>query len=375
LPKKAGKKAVPGTSKARGFDVTASAQRDSRIAIAGAGTHSAGEKGGMTNVIAVAYGSVLGLLLLSLLYIAIVDGPGKTAEPLQTAVPTADALGPVRDEALTSHPQARVYIEPPVTHLEFKTAVAPIATPPAPSRVAPAEVEIKGRIVLVIDDLGLSSAMTRRVTSLPGPLTLSFLPYANGLRRQTREARAQGHELMVHLPMEPESGGVDPGPNALLTTMSERDTLIRLDWNLGRFPGFAGVNNHMGSLFTEDRSHMIPVLRELRRRGLFFMDSRTTPRTVGIRLAQELGMRWSARDVFLDNVREPDAIRRQLAEVERVALRSGQAIAIGHPYFETVEALRDWITSLPAKGLQLVAASEMVRRPTNSVQRTAGGGD
>ena len=157
--------------------------------------------------------------------------------------------------------------------------------------------------------------------------------------------------------------------------MSERDMLIRLDWNLGRFPGFVGVNNHMGSLFTENRSYMTSVLSELRRRGLFFMDSRTSPETVGIRLAQDLGMRWSARDVFLDNIRDADAIRRQLEEVERIALRNGRAIAIGHPYGETVDVLREWIASLPAKGLQLVTASSIVRQPTATASRTASSAD
>src|SRR5690606_34427058 len=137
--------------------------------------------------------------------------------------------------------------------------------------------------------------------------------------------RAHGHELMLHLPMEPEGAVTDPGPNALLLDLPPEELRRRLVVSLNRFDGYVGLNNHMGSRFTADRPAMELVLGEVKARGLLFLDSRTTDRSVGDRVADEMGVPRARRDVFLDNDRDPAAIRRQLALAEERALGNGAA--------------------------------------------------
>jgi polysaccharide deacetylase 2 family uncharacterized protein YibQ len=156
--------------------------------------------------------------------------------------------------------------------------------------------------------------------------------------------------------MEP-SGDADPGPDALLTRLSAEAIRERLGAALDRVPGAIGLNNHMGSLFTADASAMAAVLDEVEARGLMILDSVTTPHSVTTDLATALGVPSGSRDVFLDNERDPEAIERQLAEVERIARASGLAVAIGHPYDETLEVLARWVPRARAAGLVFVPIS------------------
>lgn len=217
-------------------------------------------------------------------------------------------------------------------------------------------------IVVVIDDMGLDRPRSRRITELPRPLTLSYLPYARNLAEQATAARGRGHELMLHLPMEPLSRGVDPGPNALLTNLSldmiRRRTVAALD----SFSGYVAVNNHMGSRFTTWRPGVEVSLREMKTRGLAFLDSRTHADTVGGLVAEELGMPNVDRHVFLDDVMAIDAVRRQLAETEVLARRQGFAVAIGHPHDVTIQALAEWLPGLSGKGFVLGPISAAIRR-------------
>ena len=164
-------------------------------------------------------------------------------------------------------------------------------------------------IALVIDDLGHRIDEVARAVALPGPLTLAFLPYVENLPQGTEATREAGHELLLHLPMEPENGMENPGPNALLTTATEADLSRRLAWNLDRFTGYVGVNNHMGSRFTGERGAMNFVLQRLHSRGLLFLDSRTTHRSVGASVARSIDLPTAERDVFIDHVVDHEHIR------------------------------------------------------------------
>ena len=219
-------------------------------------------------------------------------------------------------------------------------------------------------VAIVLDDLGLDRARTAAAIRLPGPVTLSFMTYASDLAEQTEAARRAGHELLLHVPMEAIDQHENPGPHALYTSLPREEILDRLRWGLDRFDGYVGINNHMGSKFTADRSAMAPVIEELRARGLVFLDSRTTARSVGFGLAAADGVPHAARDVFLDDDLAPAAISRQLGEVEGVARRRGSAIAIGHAHDTTLAALRAWLPSLAGKGLVLVPVSAVVRYRT-----------
>ena len=224
--------------------------------------------------------------------------------------------------------------------------------------------EGRPRIAIVIDDLGLDKKRSERAITLPGPLTMSFLPYATDLPRLTEAAHQAGHELLVHVPMEPMSRAEDMGPNGLAVSLGADEVLRRLRWDLGRFDGYVGINNHMGSRFTSDAASMTPVMEELKARGLLFLDSRTSGSSAGIEVARKLGVPHAGRDVFLDNEINAPAIAAQLAEVEQLARRHGSAIAIGHPHDATLDQLTTWLATLGAKGFELVPLSAIVKEQT-----------
>jgi hypothetical protein len=217
-------------------------------------------------------------------------------------------------------------------------------------------------IAIVIDDMGLDRRHSDEATALPAPLTLSFMTYADDLPAQVGAARAHRHEIMLHVPMEPQGAGIDPGPNALKIGLDEDEIRRRMTWDLARIDGIVGINNHMGSRFTEWPQGMAPVLAMLRERGLFFLDSRTTPRSVGIDLAVDIGLPHAARDIFLDGDPSDSSVAAELAKTEAVARRNGSAIAIGHPHGPTLAELRRWLPAAEARGFHLVPVSAIVRR-------------
>ena len=247
------------------------------------------------------------------------------------------------------------------------------APAPAWQRFAATAPQAAGRpmIAIVIDDLGHSPALLRRTLRLRAPLTLAFLPYGQDLPALAAEARGAGHELLVHLPMEAMDPSQDPGPYALLNGLDDAELSRRLKWHLSQFDGYVGVNNHMGSRFSSDETKMAAVMVEVAARGLLYVDSRTTPETVGLSLARRLGVPGVKRDVFLDNDPAPESVRRQLSLLEAKARRQGFAIAIGHPHPVTLEALAGWLPEVEARGFVLVPVSAIVRRHT-ALSRSAG---
>lgn len=217
-------------------------------------------------------------------------------------------------------------------------------------------------IAVVIDDLGVDRKRSERAITLPAPLTLAWMTYADNLRPLTQAARQRGHELMVHVPMQPQSESYDPGPDVLEVGLSAEELRRRLRWGLSRFDGFVGINNHMGSRFTADRAGMNVVMDEIRARGLLFLDSVTTQKSVAPDLARQYGVPFAARHIFLDNEMTVSAVRGQLAKTEAHARKYGAAIAIGHPHDGTIEALAGWLPGLEARGFVLVPVTTIVKR-------------
>jgi len=225
-------------------------------------------------------------------------------------------------------------------------------------------------IAIVIDDLGMNRINDPRAAALRGPVTVALLPYGHRLDALSRRARARGNEVLVHLPMEPESRTKDPGPNALLVGLPAADLKRRLAWNLARVSGYVGISNHMGSRFTSRPQGMAVVLQEVARRGLLYLDSRTTARTLGARLARSYGVPSAERSVFIDNIRSVPEIRRQLARLERRARRDGFAVGIGHPHDVTLAVLEDWLANARGRGITLVPITRIAqhnRGPTGPV--------
>jgi polysaccharide deacetylase 2 family uncharacterized protein YibQ len=258
-------------------------------------------------------------------------------------------------------------IEAMVRDSRLAAAAQPIIAPEVPlwQRNAIALSDTGGRpmIAVVIDDLGVNPVNARRAIALPGPLTLAFMTYANGLQSMTAKARAAGHELMLHVPMEPRDPAWDPGPNVLAADLGQAELRRRLLWGLQRFEGYVGINNHMGSKFTGSLLGMVQVMAELKSRGLLFLDSMTSGSSLGIGLARRMGVAHVARDVFLDNEpNQPETIRWQLAKLETIARRRGAAVAIGHPHDTTLQVLAVWLAEVEDRGFALVPISAIVRR-------------
>lgn len=281
---------------------------------------------------------------------------GMDYDAPQAAEGAADAsprdLPPVPQPAETPSP---LILPPP-------NVAAPSGTPAWQRYAVPAP-KTGGRpmIAVVIDDLGVDRRRSERVIPLRAPLTLAWMTYAQDLPRLTREAHNRGHELMVHVPMQPQGASWDPGPDVLEVGVHPEENRRRLEWGLSRFEGFVGINNHMGSRYTGDRTGMKVVMEELRKRGLLFLDSVTTDKSVGPDLARSYGVPFAARNVFIDNDQSVSAVLAQLQKAETYARKHGAAIAIGHPHDATIEALQQWLPGLEAKGLVLVPVSTIVR--------------
>jgi polysaccharide deacetylase 2 family uncharacterized protein YibQ len=224
------------------------------------------------------------------------------------------------------------------------------------------------RIAIVVDDLGSDRKVAGELLCLDAPLTFSILPLQRYSRRIAQEAHAQGREIILHLPMEPRGyPSKDPGTGALFVTMGEKELLRLLKKDLEAVPFIKGVNNHMGSRFMEHGAAVRVVLRELKKRGLFFLDSRTTAKTEGYHIARELALRAGKRDLFLDNENDVQDTQDQLEGLIRLARRHGKAIGICHPYPSTITALKKAITKIQAEGVRIVPLSEALDQSDESV--------
>jgi polysaccharide deacetylase 2 family uncharacterized protein YibQ len=202
----------------------------------------------------------------------------------------------------------------------------------------------KGRLAIVIDDMGEDVGLAQGLAALDVPVAFSIWPDSGSREAVLKIAKARSREILIHLPMQPKGyPKVDPGKNPLLVTMTAEQIQAAVRRAADRVPGAIGLNNHMGSQFTENSFGMYAALQAIKDKGLFFLDSRTTAETVGEREAQRLGLRFYKRDVFLDNEQNVSAILLQLRKAEALARSRGNAIAIGHPHHETLQAIKQWL--------------------------------
>ena len=329
------------------------------------------------------------------LQVAQIAPPPKTA-PIVPTAPPAPAVPPAYIEQTEPHPPEAE--EAPVTEATPPAVVdnqptpqsaepqpqaapsppafAPAPLPAEPGPAAPTAIEPawlknavasvdpgnRPMIAIVLDDVGATPGDVPGALGLPAPITLSIMTYAPNAAKIATEAHRAGHEIMVHVPMEPINRDADPGPNALLVNLSAAEIARRLDWGLAQFQGYVGINNHMGSKFTQNAPGMRVVLEALKERGLLFLDSRTIANSVGDAIAAEIGVAHLQRDVFLDDVIDEADIMKELTRTEAIARKHGVAIAIGHPHRDTVEALRLWIPEAQARGFVLVPISQIAKK-------------
>lgn len=217
------------------------------------------------------------------------------------------------------------------------------------------------RMAIIMDDLGGDLATAQALIHIDLPVTFAVLPDAPAAAAVAEAAHRNGREVMLHIPMEPEDyPAVDPGDTALWLHLPAQQVRERVLGYLARVPHAIGGNNHMGSRFTADASGMQAVLSVLKERKLFFVDSRTTARSVALTEARQLGVPALGRDVFLDNERDVDKILAQLRKLEDLASHRGSAVGICHPYAETLEALRRESKRLKRIGIAVVPVSRLL---------------
>ena len=244
----------------------------------------------------------------------------------------------------------------------FKDEPADIAQ--APVSVVPKKIPFNGKKVfvsIVIDDWGYSTKNCQYLREIKNPITVSVLPDLPHSADVMQCAHEAGKEIMLHLPMEAHNNSDEyPLDYLLKTTMSPLKVNHLLSNILDKMPLVVGVNNHMGSKATEDKTMMSTVFKQLKHRGLFFMDSRVTSKSVCEPLARLSGVPFASRDVFLDNVNERAAIQKELADLVKIAKKRGKALAIGHDRALTLQVIQESIQSLRDQGIELVTVKELI---------------
>ncbi len=265
---------------------------------------------------------------------------------------------------------------PAATVVEVQVqAPPPVVAPPAPVPAAPllprwqrfavarpANID-RPAITIVIDDLGVMHAATERVVAMPGPLTLSWFPFAPRLADQVGAAALRGHEMTLHMPMQ--SFGLTTawtGPDPIRIDLPQSVNIARLRAAIEAVPSTVGLNNHMGSVATKDPALMAIVAQECKSHDMLFLDSVVIAHSVAYSEAHDIGVPAASRDIFIDHSNNPKDIREQLDQIEAQSRKHGHVIAIGHPWPHTVAALEEWLPTLQGKGFSLWPLSQMVAR-------------
>lgn len=280
-------------------------------------------------------------------------GTGEAAAPAPAPEPEI-ALRPAPDPGLVApSPRGPLPVIGADGRRPWQVYARPFKAPPGQPLIA-----------IVLTELGLNRTVSEAaVANLPGAVTLAFAPYGEDLRDWVAAARADGHEVLLQLPMEPVGyPASDPGPNALFTSLTPSDNLDRLEWLLARFPGYVGVTSYMGSKFTASEADMRPLVQSLRERGLMLVDGLASPRSVAARLAREAGVAVAVATLRLDAEPSAVAIDARLAELERLARAGGAVLGLGSAYPVTVERVASWSAGLAAKGIALAPVSALVGR-------------
>lgn len=245
--------------------------------------------------------------------------------------------------------------------IEKNAELIPVSLPPVSREpLAPGTAHDAPKIAIIIDDMGLAVRNSIWATRLPGPITLSYLPYATDVQGQVDAAAARGHEIMLHMPMEALDRHMYPGPGALTTQLDDATLKKNLMAMLNSFTGYRGVNNHMGSRMTSDPARMQTIIDAVDHRGVYFVDSWTSPRSVAYQVAASKGIPRARRDVFLDHYEGQGTVWAALAQAERMARRHGSAVVIGHPKVDTLSVLQAWLPAAIARGVKIVPASALI---------------
>ena len=213
----------------------------------------------------------------------------------------------------------------------------------------------KAYLSLIIDDLGQNLPRDRRVLALPGPVTTAIMPDTPHAAEFAREAHRAGKIVILHMPMDPATGPFAWHPGLPMEELEKR-----LNAAFQAVPYASGINNHMGSRMTVEPKAMAWLMTDLQRRHKFFVDSRTSARTVAAAEAQKIGLASVSRDVFLDDEQTEQAITAQLQTAISLARKQGSAVMIGHPYPQTLAVLERELPKLKAQGIEWIDIKSMI---------------
>lgn len=220
---------------------------------------------------------------------------------------------------------------------------------------------------LIIDDLGQNLPRDRRALALPGPVTLAVMPDTPHAAEFADEANKAGKTVIIHMPMDPATG-----PFAWHPDLPQAELQARLEAAIKAVPYAAGLNNHEGSRMTSRPDAMTWLMESLQAHDLFFVDSRTSPKTVGAAKAQAAGVPSVSRDVFLDDVRTPEAVAKQLQTAIGIARKHGSVVVIGHPYPVTLDLLEKQLPGLKAEGIDWISIQQMIAERSNRAMAAHG---
>ena len=229
--------------------------------------------------------------------------------------------------------------DPPVLY-KIPKIQPPLEDVPPVVKIVIKEETTLPKVALIIDDIGYQYETGKQLLEIPLEFTFSFLPFAPYTKQLEEIAYRKGKTVFLHLPLEPQSSDYNPGPGALMLADSPKIQSEKFQQCFAEVPHAVGVNNHMGSLYTEDKIAMERLMLELSNRSLMFVDSYTTAASVGLESARARGIKSARRHVFLDNTLSKNHICGQLDKLVNIAIESGVAIGIAHPHAETLEALK-----------------------------------
>ena len=217
----------------------------------------------------------------------------------------------------------------------------------------------KPKIAIMLGGMGLNARLTdRAIKQLPGDITFGFAPYGNKLQAKVNAARAEGHEIILQLPMEPLSYPADnPGPNTLLAEAGRDENLKALRWSMARFAGYSGIANYMGSRFLASPEGLKPVLAEMKARGLVFLEDSSPGLSAVPDTARATGLRSRRADLTIDATADGASIKAALARLESIAKTTGLAVGTGSGLEITIDTVIEWADELEAKGILLVPIS------------------
>ncbi|MGI6574663.1 MAG: divergent polysaccharide deacetylase family protein [bacterium] len=217
------------------------------------------------------------------------------------------------------------------------------------------------KLALIIDDFGAGVAGTEDMLALDLPLTFAVIPFRPFSQAEAQAAVENGFEVLLHLPMQPLNEQLSPGPGAITVEMSPEEIRLALQQALAQIPGAVGVNNHMGSRATAMKEIVAPLLMEVQKHNLFFVDSATTGKSVLPEVAHQLGLPLAVNRLFLDNQRDVDMIKTQLERAGALAKKEGEAVAIGHVHPAMAQALTEFAPEFAKLGVKLVFVSQLVK--------------